>query len=285
MANRIAPPNLFAGTNPPWPLANLDSNSTLFQGVVNDSSTGWVNGMPTDTGTVNAYIVTLPFGVPTAYRAGMYVVWIPLNTNTGAATLTVTPLGSQTILDESGNALLPGAIVANRKAICIYDTSAFCLLNSAIMSPPAGSITMFGGAIIPSGWLLCDGSSLATATYPALFAALQYNFGGSGANFNLPNFAAKFPYATAATPGATGGSSIITVANLPAHSHPITDVAHTHAYSTATGAGSNFASGGGYLFGSTSTGASYTGINTTQTAGSGSAYLPPYLSVAFIIKT
>lgn len=284
MANRISPPTLFAGTNPSWSLSSLDANATLFQGVVNDSSNGWVNGMPTDTGTLNAYIVTLPYGVPTVYRAGMYVVWIPLNTNTGPATLTVTPLGSQTILDESGNALAAGAIVAGRKAICIYDTNAFCLLNSAILSPPPGSITMFGGAVIPSGWLLCDGSSVATAAYPALFSALGYNFGGSGANFNLPNFSAKFPYATTATPGASGGSSTIAIANLPAHSHPITDVQHTHAYTQVTGPGGI---GSGTAFGSTgaTTGPSYTGITTTQATGSGAAFLPPYLAVSFIIKT
>lgn len=37
------------------------------------------------------------------------------------------------------------------------------------------------------GWLLCDGRSLATATYPQLFSVLGYTFGGSGCHFNLPN--------------------------------------------------------------------------------------------------
>jgi microcystin-dependent protein len=98
---------------------------------------------------------------------------------------------------------------------------------------PIGSITMFGGATPPTGWLICDGSSLATTgTYAALFAVLQYAFGGSGANFNLPNLQSKFPLG--ANPsnaiGSFGGSYSYTIslANLPPHAHPIIDVSHNH---------------------------------------------------------
>lgn len=35
--------------------------------------------------------------------------------------------------------------------------------------------------------LPCDGRSLATGGYPALFALIGYTFGGSGSNFNLPD--------------------------------------------------------------------------------------------------
>lgn len=44
------------------------------------------------------------------------------------------------------------------------------------------------GTTPPPGYLLCDGSSVPTATYPLLFAVTQYNHGGAGANFNLPDF-------------------------------------------------------------------------------------------------
>lgn len=57
------------------------------------------------------------------------------------------------------------------------------------------------GAIIPvttetlsffTGFLYCDGSSLATADYPELHAAIGYNYGGSGANFNIPDMRGRF---------------------------------------------------------------------------------------------
>lgn len=40
---------------------------------------------------------------------------------------------------------------------------------------------------IPDGWLPCNGSSKTTANYPDLFAVIGYTFGGSGANFSMPN--------------------------------------------------------------------------------------------------
>src|SRR4029077_16102506 len=96
---------------------------------------------------------------------------------------------------------------------------------------PIGAIQMFGGATAPANWLLCQGQSLATTgTYAALFAVLGYAFGASGANFNLPNLQGKFPQGATTAPGATGGASTVTLAaaNLPAHTHTITQVAHTH---------------------------------------------------------
>jgi microcystin-dependent protein len=63
--------------------------------------------------------------------------------------------------------------------------------NGAILSP-AGSVIMFAGSSAPGGWLLCDGSSNPTANYPALYAAIGYTYGGSGANFNLPDMRGIF---------------------------------------------------------------------------------------------
>jgi microcystin-dependent protein len=52
---------------------------------------------------------------------------------------------------------------------------------------PVGFVGDFAGASAPTGWLLCFGQSVATATYPALFAAIAYTYGGSGPNFTIPD--------------------------------------------------------------------------------------------------
>ena len=96
-----------------------------------------------------------------------------------------------------------------------------------------GTVTMFAGATPPTNWLTCDGSSLATTgTYAALFAVIQYTYGGSGANFNLPNLQGKFLLGAGPNNalGSAGGSFTYTIGtgNLPAHAHPIVDVAHNH---------------------------------------------------------
>ena len=98
---------------------------------------------------------------------------------------------------------------------------------------PIGSISMFGGATPPTGWLICNGSSLSTAApYDKLFAVLQYAYGGSGANFNLPNLQGVFPLGAGPSNalGSVGGtfSYTLDVAHLPSHAHSITDVAHNH---------------------------------------------------------
>ena len=107
------------------------------------------------------------------------------------------------------------------------------VFTNAQGAAPIGSVTMFAGATPPANWLLCQGQSLATTgTYAALFAIIGYAFGGSGANFNLPNLRSKFPLG--ANPGSnpigqTGGaySYTIAVGNLPSHAHPIIDMVRT----------------------------------------------------------
>ena len=104
-------------------------------------------------------------------------------------------------------------------------------VNQQGMSP-IGAVTMFAGATAPTNWLICDGRSLSTAApYDKLFAVLQYAFGGSGANFSLPNLVQNFPLGAGPNPvGTNGGAFAVTLAtaNLPAHAHSITDVAHNH---------------------------------------------------------
>lgn len=98
---------------------------------------------------------------------------------------------------------------------------------------PVGAMTMWASATPPNNWLICDGSSLATTgTYAALFAIIGYSFGGSGANFNLPNLTGRFPLGVGSgvSLAATGGESAHTLllAETPSHTHAFTGTAHGH---------------------------------------------------------
>ena len=44
---------------------------------------------------------------------------------------------------------------------------------------------------IPTGWLVCQGQTLTSTSYPALFSVLQYTYGGSAGSFLLPSFVLK----------------------------------------------------------------------------------------------
>lgn len=57
----------------------------------------------------------------------------------------------------------------------------------------SGLLSMFAGSLAPTGWLFCDGSSYATATYPDLFAVIGYTYGGAGSNFNVPDMREAAP--------------------------------------------------------------------------------------------
>lgn len=102
---------------------------------------------------------------------------------------------------------------------------------------PIGLMIPYGGVAAPAGgkWALCNGASLATATYPELFAVIGYRYGGSGASFALPNMRQRFPIGvddraagTADTRfDATGKIGGTWTVPIPQHSHPQT--VHQHA--------------------------------------------------------
>jgi microcystin-dependent protein len=89
---------------------------------------------------------------------------------------------------------------------------------------PPGTVWAWAGTVAPAGWLPCDGVSRATATYPKLFAAIGYTYGGSGAVFATPNLVGKVILGVSGTHplGQTGGSE---TAAGPAHTHTGT---HSH---------------------------------------------------------
>lgn len=56
-----------------------------------------------------------------------------------------------------------------------------------------GTVKKHAGPNTPVGWLRANGQSVATASYPDLFAEIGYTYGGSGANFQVPDFRRRHP--------------------------------------------------------------------------------------------
>ena len=57
----------------------------------------------------------------------------------------------------------------------------------------AGDIKLSARTEAEDGWLKCDGASYPVVDHVNLHLAIGYKFGGSGANFNVPNFARSVP--------------------------------------------------------------------------------------------
>lgn len=96
--------------------------------------------------------------------------------------------------------------------------------------PFIGEIKAVPFNFAPSGWMLCQGQSLPTNQNAALFALLGYAFGGSGANFNLPDLRERVPIGAGQGSGLPNyqlgdvvgtKNPVLSVANLPAHTHTV----------------------------------------------------------------
>ena len=154
---------------------------------------------------------------------------------------------------------------------------------------PVGAIIDYWGSAPPEGYLFAAGQEISRSTYADLFAVIGTNAGaGNGSTtFNLPDYrgrvgAGRENMATPAstrlntlsstTLGASGGSQThtLTEAQMPAHSHTVTDPGHAHTAPNTSGTDTAFpgeevvvrSSGGTAL-----TGSSTTGISLTSTGG------------------
>lgn len=159
---------------------------------------------------------------------------------------------------------------------------------------PVGSILPYAGATAPEGWLLCDGSSRdKNNQYKDLFDVIQYQYGGSGNNFNLPNLKGRVPVGLSNEGefnqlNKTGGSKThtLTINEMPSHNHGVNDPGHSHQINPGDSGGQgrcDDASGGGRS--ATWTESATTGISIQHTGGSQAHNnLQPYLTVNYIIK-
>ena len=114
-------------------------------------------------------------------------------------------------------------------------------VSEPTLQVPVGMIVMYGSATnIPPGWLLCDGTGYASATYPALFSAIGTTYGSTG-GFQVPNLTSRIPVGAGGTAtgalgselglgravGSTGGVATVTLtaaqSGMPAHTHTYND--------------------------------------------------------------
>jgi len=242
-----------------------------------------------DSGAVNAIVVALKPPV-TANVKGRQIVFQATVENTATCTIDV-GAGVTTLTRNDGGALVAGDILAGSVYTAMFDAvSGYYYLTVPVASQyapgvipvlPTSTTIPFAGITLPAGFLWCDGSPVSRTTYAALFLAIgvTYGVGDNNSTFNVPDMRGRVPMgagtgggltsrALAAIPGAE--THQLTTAEMPAHTHPLTD--------------SLWANGGIY-FGST--GGSMAAHEATGSAGSDGAHanVQPSLVLNYIIKT
>lgn len=146
---------------------------------------------------------------------------------------------------------------------------------------------------VPTGWLPCNGQSLPTTGYAALYSLIGTTFGGNGTStFNLPDLRGRVIVGVGQGTGLSnynlgnsGGVETVTLTSnqIPSHSHTLGTSSNVGTSDTPSG---NFIaknSEGIKQFG-TSTNASL-GAATIGATGGGQSHtnLQPYLALRYII--
>lgn len=207
-------------------------------------------------------------------------------TVTGTANFT----GSGTGLSVANNATVTGTLTAGQLTV-----------GGVTGAPlPSGSVTMYAGAALPSGWLLCDGAAVSRTTYASLFNAVgtAYGAGDGSTTFNLPNLVSRFP--RGGTPS-TGGGADAHTHTQPTHTHGLSSayaeispaaanpMLTAISYQTTPQWTGNIQGGGGGGSGTyTATRGVNLGGNTDASGGDNtgsSSNVPAYTALNFIIKT
>lgn len=179
-------PGSITGLVPPASVSYNSINGTfIFQSAVNTPANLDAGFIILRNNVVNSRALTLQ---PPPAMAANYVLTLP-------------PLPSQQsfmTLDQFGNITAPWTvdgttiIVSSNQVEVAPGGIGPTQLASSVGTVPSGAVLPYFGTTAPTNFVLCDGTSYATASQPALFAAIGYSCGGSGANFNVPDLRGQF---------------------------------------------------------------------------------------------
>jgi microcystin-dependent protein len=159
---------------------------------------------------------------------------------------------------------------------------------------PTGFVGCYAGPTVPANTLESYGQAVSRVTYSTLFGIVGTTYGaGDGVTtFNLPDLrgrmvigmdnmggasANRVTAAAADTLGGTGGSEIISIAQMPVHDHSGQNI-------DVVGGGSQSGDVGNYSHGGPATGSPAGSFNVKPNGG-GQPYNQPFLALKCVIGT
>lgn len=262
MANIIKPKRSYTATNTP----------TLASGEIGINAADGKIYLGNAAGSANILVSSLAI----ADHTGTLGV---ANGGTGATTLTA----NNVILGNGTSA--PTFVAPGTSGNLLTSNGTTWQSTTPAASLPTGALCPYAGSSAPTGYLLCDGSSVSSSTYLALHAVISNTYGGTaytgaaGLSFNLPDLRGRLPMGAGTGTGlnASGTGAPTGTAQtartrgqwLGEETHLLTTAelaSHTHANTVGSSAGGSNQITGGM---SANENHSHTLVNYSSSTGSG----------------
>ena len=264
-------------------LKKLDNNSAHYM----DGTGNWSTPPAPGLATTSVAGIVKPDGATIDVSSG--VISVPTATT---SLLGLVKTDGSTLTNSSGAIAVATATTSQLGAV--KPDGSTITISSGVISATAyavlsGTVIMWAADSAPSGYLECNGASVSTTTYAALFTAIGYTFGGSGSNFNIPDMRGYFPRGWADTgsidSGRTFGSTQAAAFASHTHTATVTDPGHDHTYTKPGSFVTQLNGTQSCGTASGTTGTATTGITVANSSTGGSETRPINLALMFCIKT
>jgi len=206
--------------------------------------------------TSSVFNITPNINVSNAIKAVNTPYVLTGNTTTSITGYLLDTNQNKPTLSISGSNIILSAVTPSTNTSQALSTINLNTLPSSAV--PVGSIILYAGTnpLVPTNYLICDGSAYSISTYNALYTVLGSAWINldDATKFNVPDLLDRFPIGVgnggSYSLGQKGGLNYISIGadNLPAHTHAINDNGHSHSV-IDTGHAHQFGQGGVYTGG------------------------------------
>ena len=250
------------------------SSLTASQAVFSDGSKGLVSNAITGSGSVvmstNAILVTPNIGTPSAGVATNLTgtaSGLSIGGNAATATTATTATGTNALYSATTTVNVSSATAPSSGQVLTATGSATATWQTPVAGAtvPTGAMFDYAGAgTIPAGYLACDGSNYATATYSALSTVLGTTWGApGGGSFTVPDSRRRVSVGSGGTAVSGPANTVGSVGGEETHVQSTAEIAaHTHANTPVLASGTISATTTGTVNGTTFNAANGAGKGT-----------------------
>ena len=200
--NPTAGPVILPGSDSATGLYDIGSSVRRFRNIYAQSFIGTFNGSFTGSlaGSVNGSAAKLASPTQFSLTGDISSNIVSFDGQSSSSQAIFTTTVSNAIISNKtsvSDTTLSDEFLMHRPGVGLLKTNKQTLLNH-VATMPVGCVMPFAGVIVPTGYLLCDGSELLISTYSVLFGVIGYTYKAAvllqGLNtFAIPDLRGRFP--------------------------------------------------------------------------------------------